>query len=62
MAFVVVLTVVKQVVNFVVVLMVMVAILLEILIGCAVINGISNHTKSYYWAKHGKPNYMHQVI
>ena len=24
--------------------------------------GISNHTKSYYWAKLGKPNYMHQVI
>ena len=24
--------------------------------------GISNHTKSYYWVKHDKPNYMHQVI
>ena len=23
---------------------------------------ISNQTKSYYWAKLGKPNYMHQVI
>ena len=24
--------------------------------------GISNHTKSYYWVKHDKPNYMYQVI